>query len=190
MFIPYNVTGMFERGILVRTAGRPELLVNSARTEVWAVDRDVAMTLAGSLNQFLSQFTFAAPRFSLVLMGVFATVGLALVAIGVYSVIAYAVSRQTQEIGIRMALGAPRAGVLRMVFRSGLRLIVIGIALGFLASAAATRVIASQLRDISPYDPFTFASVGAVMLLAGMAACYVPARRATRVDPLVALRYE
>ena len=190
MFIPYNVTGMFERGILVRTAGRPELLLNSARTEVWAVDRDVAMTLAGSLNQFLSQFTFAEPRFSLVLMGVFGAVGLALVAIGVYSVIAYAVSRQTQEIGIRMALGAPRAGVLRMVFRSGLRLIVIGIVLGFLASAAATRVIASQLRDISPYDPFTFASVGVVMLLAGMAACYVPARRATRVDPLVALRYE
>ncbi|MGH9384207.1 MAG: ABC transporter permease [Vicinamibacterales bacterium] len=190
MFIPYNVTGMFERGILVRTEARPELLLNSARNEVWAVDRNVAMTLAGSLNSFLTQFTFAEPRFSLVLLGVFAGVGLALVAIGVYSVIAYSVSRQTQEIGIRMALGAQRASVLRMVFRSGLRLIVIGIVVGLVASAAATRVIASQLRDVSQYDPFTFASVGAVMLLAGVAACYVPARRATRVDPLVALRCE
>jgi putative ABC transport system permease protein len=190
MFIPYNVTGMFERGILVRTAGRPELLLNSARQEVWAVDRNVAVTLAGSLNQFLTQFTYAEPRFSLVLLAVFSGVGLVLVAIGVYSVIAYAVSRQTQEIGIRMALGAQRGNVLQLVLRSGLRLIVIGIVAGLVASVAATRVIANQLRDISPYDPLTLTGVAAVMLLAGVVACYMPARRATRVDPLVALRYE
>jgi len=190
MFIPYNVTGMFERGVLVRTANRPELLLNSVRNEVWAVDRNVAMTMTGSLNQFLTQFSYAEPRFSLVLLGVFASVGLVLVAIGVYSVIAYTVSRQTQEIGIRMALGAQRADVLRMVFRTGLRLIVFGIVLGLVASAAATRVIANQLREISQYDPLTLSGVTLVMLLAGVVACYMPARRATRVDPMVALRYE
>src|SRR6185503_7255132 len=134
--------------------------------------------------------TYAEPRFSLVLLAVFSAVGLLLVGIGVYSVIAYAVSRQTQEIGVRMALGAGRTDVLRMVFQSGLRLIAIGIVIGLLATAAATRVVASQLRDISQYDPLTFAGVAAVMLTAGVAACYIPARRATRVDPLVALRYE
>jgi putative ABC transport system permease protein len=189
-FIPYTITGAFERGILVRTATEPGALLNSVRREIWAVDRGVAVTLTGTLKGYLRQFSYAEPRFSLVLLGVFAGVGLVLVAIGVYSVIAYTVSRQTQEIGIRMALGARRVDVLGMIVRMGLRLVFVGVAIGLLASAGATRVLASQLSGISPRDPITLAGAVAVMTLAGLAACYFPARRAMRVDPMVALRYE
>jgi putative ABC transport system permease protein len=189
-FIPYTVTGAFERGILVRTAMAPEALLNDVRRAIWAVDRSVALTNTGTLKGFLTQFSYAAPRFTLVLLGVFAGLGLLLVAIGVYSVIAYTVSRQTHEIGIRMALGARRIDVLGMIARYGLRLLGIGLAIGLLGSVAATRVLASELWDISPRDPLALTSAVVVMTLAGLAACYVPARRATRVDPMVALRYE
>lgn len=188
--IPYTTTGAFERGILVRTAGEPDALLDSVRREIWATDRNVALTLTGSLTHFLTQFSYAEPRFALVLLGVFAGVGLLLVGVGVYSVIAYTVSRQTQEIGIRMALGARRVDVLGMIIRMGLRLVAVGVAIGLAASFGATRVIRSQLWNISPHDPITLASVVAVMALAGFAACYFPARRATRVDPMVALRYD
>lgn len=113
-----------------------------------------------------------------------------LVAIGVFSVMAYSVSLQTHEIGIRMALGAPTSNVLRMVLSKGLRLISVGIVLGTLASIALTRFVASQFWGVSPRDPVTFIGVMVVLAAVGTAACLVPARRATRVDPLIALRYE
>jgi putative ABC transport system permease protein len=154
------------------------------------VDRSVALTLTGSLEDFLKRYSYAEPRFSLVLMSVFASVGLALVALGVFSVIAYTVARQTHEIGIRMALGAGHTDVMRMVLRRGLQLVGLGVCVGLLASFAVTRVIANQLWEVSPRDPLTLGAVVAVVALAGLAACYFPARRATRVDPLVALRCE
>ena len=190
ILIPYTITGEFERGILVRTQGNPEALMNSVRREVWSVDRGVALTLTGTLTGYLKQFSYAQPRFSVILLGVFASVGLILVAVGVYSVIAYTVSRQTREIGIRMALGAGRSDVLRMVATMGLRLIAIGAVIGLLASLGATRVIASQLTGVSPHDPLTLAGVVAVMGMVGIAACYFPAQRASRVDPNVALRVD
>jgi putative ABC transport system permease protein len=113
-----------------------------------------------------------------------------LVSLGVYSVIAYTVSRQTHEIGIRMALGAARGDVLKMVLRMGLRLSAIGIVLGLIATSAVTRAIATQLFGISPHDPVTMAGVVLVVIGVGLAACYFPAKRATKVDPMVALRYE
>jgi putative ABC transport system permease protein len=174
----------------VRTAGDPNALLNSVRREVWAVDRHVAITLTGSLTGYLKQFSYAEPRFSLVVLGVFAAVGFVLVAVGVYSVIAYTVSRQTHEIGIRIALGAARADVLRMVIRMGLQLIAIGAAAGLAVSLVATRVIASQLWGISPHDPATLVGVVMAMTAVGLAACYFPARRAMKVNPIVALRYE
>jgi putative ABC transport system permease protein len=160
------------------------------RREIWGVDRSVALTMTGSLQDYLKRFSYAEPRFSLILLGVFAGVGLVLVAIGVFSVIAYTVSRQTHEIGIRMALGAGRADELRMVLRMGFRLIALGVGVGLLASFAVTRVLASQLWSISPHDPLTLGIVVVVVAIAGLTACYFPARRATRVDPMVALRYE
>ncbi len=189
-FIPYTVTGAHERGILVRTAGPPEALLNNVRREIWAVDRNVAITLAGSLTGYLRRFSYAEPRLSLVILGVFAAVGLVLVALGVYSVVAYTVSRQTHEIGIRMALGASRVDVLKMVLRMGLGLIGVGVVVGVATSLAATRVMASQLFGVTPHDPPTLALAVVVVAVAGFSACYFPARRATRVDPMVALRYE
>jgi predicted permease len=190
MFVPYTITGAFERGIMVRTSAPPLSLLNDVRREIWAVDRSVALTLTGSLEDFLKRYSYAEPRFSLVLMSVFASVGLALVALGVFSVIAYTVARQTHEIGIRMALGAGRADVVWMVLRRGLQLVSLGLGVGLLASFAVTRVIASQLWGVSPRDPATLLAAVAVVALAGLAACYFPARRATKVDPLVALRVE
>ncbi len=189
-WVPYTVTGSGERGILVRTAGDPLLMLNAVRREIWATDHNVALTFTGSLEGFISEFSYAGPRFALVMTGVFAGIGLILVTIGVYSVIAYTASRQTHEIGIRMALGARRADVFHMVLRMGTRLVVLGLAIGLLVSVGVSRVIASQLWGVSPYDPVTLASVAAVLLVTGLVACWVPARRATRVDPLVALRYE
>jgi len=190
VFLPYTVTGAFDGGILVRTSKDPLGMVNTVQREIWSIDRNVALSFTGSLEGSLKSYVYAEPRFSLILLGVFAGVGLVLVAIGVYSVIAYTVSQQTHEIGIRMALGASREDVLRMVLWMGARLIALGVIIGLLASFGATRLIASQLWGVSPHDPITLCGVVAVVVLTGFAACYFPARRATRVDPMVALRYE
>jgi putative ABC transport system permease protein len=190
LYVPYTITGSFERGILVRTAGAPMPFLNAVRRETWAVDRNVALTLTRTLDDFLSDFSYAQPRFTLLVLGVFAGIGLALVGIGVYSVIAYTVSRQTHEIGIRMALGAGRRRVLGMVLRMGGLLIGIGVAVGLAASFAVTRVIQSQLWNVSAHDPLTFVGVTVAIAIAGAAACFFPAMRATRVDPMIALRFE
>ena len=187
-FIPYTVTGAFERGILARTRGNPDALIDRVKREVWAVDRGVAITLTGSLSGYLTQFSYATPRFSVVLLGVFASLGLVLVAIGVYSVIAYTVSQQTHEIGIRMALGAAPVHVLRLVGFMGMRLVAAGALIGLLGSFLATRLIAAELFSTSRHDPLTLTAVVMTIAVVGFAACYFPARRATRVDPLIALR--
>jgi ABC-type antimicrobial peptide transport system permease subunit len=189
-FMPYSVTGAFSRGLLVRTSGPPMAMLETMRREVWAVDRGVALTGAGALTDFLRRFSYAEPRLGLTILGVFAVLGTLLVAIGVYSVIAYTVARQTHEIGIRMALGAERAHVLRMVLGMGSRLVGLGVVIGLVVSLAATRVLASQLFGVASHDPLTLAIVIVVVVMTGAAACLFPARRATRVDPLVALRYE
>jgi putative ABC transport system permease protein len=189
-FMPYTVTGAFERGILMRTQTNPLAMAQTVRREVWAVDRNVAITLTGSLTDYLKQFSYAEPRFGLVVLGVFAVVGLVLVVLGVYSVVAYTVSRQTQEIGIRMALGAGHGQVMTMVLRMGMSVVAIGIIAGVLAALGVTRVLRNQLWGLSATDPLTLAGVTVVIACAGICACYFPARRATRVDPVIALRYE
>jgi putative ABC transport system permease protein len=187
--IPDGITRAFDRGLLVRTAGPPMAMLNDVRREIWAVDRNIALTQIGSLTDSL-QFSYAEPRFGVMVLGIFAGVGLVLVALGVYSVIAYTVSRQTHDIGIRLALGATRGDVLRLVLGSGLGLVGVGIGIGLLGSLAATRVLSHQLFGVAPHDVPTLLSVVAVVIAAGLAACYFPARRAMRVDPMVALRSE
>jgi putative ABC transport system permease protein len=190
VWIPYTVTGSAERGILVRTASEPLSMMNAVRQEIWATDHSVALTMTGTLEGYISQFSYAGPRFSFFLLGIFAGIGLILVTIGVYSVLAYTAARRTHEIGIRMALGAERAHVLGLVVRMGLRLVIVGVAIGVAASLALGRVIATQLWGVSPYDAPTLIAVPLLLLVTGLVACWVPARRAARVDPLVALRYE
>ena len=121
---------------------------------------------------------------------IFASIGLILVTIGVYSVLAYTTAQRTQEIGIRMALGAESSDVLKMVIRMGLRLVAIGVVVGLLASLAMGKIIATQLWGVSAYDPWTLTLVPTLLFLTGLVACWLPARRASRVDPLIALRHE
>jgi putative ABC transport system permease protein len=154
------------------------------------VDRNVALADTGSLESYLEKFSYAQPRFGVASLGVFAAIGLMLVVIGVFSVMAYTVSLQTHEIGIRMALGAQQSNVLQMVLRKGMRLMIAGIVTGLFASFALTRLLASQIWGVSATDPLTSTVVVVVVVGVGLVACLMPAQRATHVDPLVALRYE
>ena len=190
IWVPYTVTGSAFRGILVRTAKDPLTMMNAVQHEIWATDANVAVTLTGTLEGYISQFSYAGPRFGFFLMMIFGGIGLVLVTIGVYSVLAYTTARRTQEIGIRMALGAKGSDVQGMVIRMGLRLVGLGVGIGLIVSVALGRVIATQLWGVSAYDPWTLVCVPAVLLITGIVACWVPARRAASVDPLVALRYE
>jgi putative ABC transport system permease protein len=190
VWLPYTVTGSGQRSVLVRTAGDPMMLMNSLRREVWATDHSVALTYTGPMEDFISLQSFAGPRFGFVMMTIFAAVGFVLVSVGVYSVVAYGAARRTHEIGIRMALGASRASAIRLVLRMGMRVVVIGVAIGLVASLALSRIMASQLWQVSAHDPLTIAGVAALLLATGVLACWVPARRASSIEPIVALRYE
>jgi putative ABC transport system permease protein len=190
IWVPYTVTGSAFRGILVRTANEPLSMMNAVEHEIWSTDANVALTFTGTLEGYISQFSFAGPRFGFFLMSIFGSIGLVLVTIGVYSVLAYTTARRTHEIGIRMALGAEGSDVQGMVIRMGLRLVGLGVGIGLIVSMAIGRVIATQLWGVSAYDPWTLVSVPALLLITGILACWLPARRAASVDPLVALRYE
>jgi putative ABC transport system permease protein len=190
VWVPYTVAGSASRGVLVRTAQEPLSMMNAVRQEIWATDRGVALTLTGTLEGYIRSFSYAGPRFGFVLMTLFGSIGLILVTIGVYSVLAYTTERRTHEIGIRMALGAERGDVLRLVITMGLRLVMVGILIGLIASLSLARVIATQLWGVSAHDPATLVAVVILLLVTGVVACWIPARRASRVDPLVALRYE
>lgn len=190
VFLPCTLDAAGDRAIFVRAAGEPLALLNAVRHEIWAVDRRIALTESDSIANYLTRYAYAAPRFTLLVLGVFAALGLLLVALGIYSVISYVVARQTRDFGVRLAIGATPGDVLRHVVLGSFRLIGAGIVVGVALSLAVTRVLAGQLWQISPYDFTTLASVTAVVTLTGLAACLVPARRATRVDPMVALRQD
>jgi putative ABC transport system permease protein len=190
IWVPYTMTGSAFRGILVRTANEPMTMMNAVQHEIWSTDANVAVTLTGTLEGYISQFSFAGPRFGFFLMTIFGSIGLVLVTIGVYSVLAYTTARRTHEIGIRMALGAEGSDVQGMVIRMGLKLVALGVGIGLIVSIAIGRVIATQLWGVSAYDPWTLVCVPALLLTTGIVACWLPARRAAGVDPLVALRYE
>jgi predicted permease len=164
-------------------------LTQAARAEVKAFNPRQIIWRAQTVEQLLS--TSVAPRkFNMMLLGIFAGVALVLAAVGLYGVMSYSVSWRTQEIGIRMALGAKRTDVLRMVVRQGMTMTLIGLAVGLVGVIALSRVMVGLLYGVSPTDPFTFTGVSIVLLLVALLACLIPARRATRVDPIVALRSE
>jgi putative ABC transport system permease protein len=190
VWIPYSVTGSGMRRLLVRTTGDPGSMNATIRKAVWTVDPTVAFAEGQPLAEWLNTFSYAQPRLGLFLVATFAAIGLLLVTLGVYSVIAYSTSRRTHEIGIRMALGAAPADVLKMVLKHGLALLFPGIAIGIIASFALSRAVVSLLWGVSPYDPLSAVSVVLLLLAIGLLACWIPARRATRVSPVTALHYE
>ncbi len=189
-FLPASVAGFgYPMSILARTAGDPHLWLKSVRREIWNVDPEVAVSASGSIEDFLND-EFKVPRFEFATLAGFAGIGLIFVVIGVFSVMGYAVSLQTQQIGVRMALGANQSNILASVLLRGLALVATGILIGVCVSLVLTRLVTNQIWGISPTDPWTFATVVACVLTVGVAACYIPALRASTVDPMVALRYE
>ena len=188
--LPYTISGFGIPNILVRTAVDPNLLLKSTYQAVWSVDPNVGINMSGSLASILDEYVYEEPRFEFVTLGSFAAIGLFLVIIGVFGVMAYTVSLRTQEIGVRMALGAQQDAVLRMILKKGLSLVSAGILIGVLLSFGLTRFLVSQVWGVSVVDPWTFAAVVICVAGVGLLACLLPARRAAQVDPLVALRYE
>jgi predicted permease len=173
----------------VRTTGRPEAVMGTVRGQLQSLDTNMAITNVQTVQEIMRQGLWA-PRMAAGLLTLFGGLALILAAVGVYGVLSYSVSQQTREIGIRMSLGAQQGQVLRMVIGQGLRLAVTGLGLGLLAAFGLTRVLSSLLFGVSAHDPITFGGVSLVLVSAAILACYIPARRATRVDPIVALRYE
>ena len=175
---------------MVRTSHDPATMMSAVRQEVWATDSGVALVIPGTLEDYISEALYTGPRFGFLVMTTFGCIGLILVTVGVYSMLAYSTAQKTHEIGIRMALGAEGPAVLRMVVRAGLRLVVAGIAIGMAVSLVVVRVIETQLVGVPVYDPPTLAATTLLLALTAAIACWIPARRAARVDPLIALRYE
>ncbi|HEV2224974.1 MAG TPA: ABC transporter permease [Candidatus Acidoferrales bacterium] len=189
IYIPFSQAPNATMTLVVRTQTSPESVIPAVKGIVARLDKDQAIDKIVTMESLLSKST-AQPRFYSFLLGIFANLALLLAAIGTYGVIAYSVAQRTHEIGIRMALGARRGDVLRMVIREGMLLASIGIALGVGGALAMTRFLRSLLFEIKPTDPATFAAVAIVLAVVALVACYIPARRAMRVDPMVALRYE
>ena len=179
----------FDSAIIVRTSGEPLSFLPSVRSTIASIDRQMALLGPESMEQRLGQ-SFAPHRFNMVLLATFAGLALLLAAVGIYGVMAQFVAQRTHEIGIRMALGAHPINVLRLVLGQGMRLAMLGLGIGIVAAAGATRLIRSLLYGISASDPAAFIFVAVLLIGVVLLASYVPARRAMRVDPIIALRYE
>ena len=182
-----QMTGVMS--FLVRTAADPGGLIKSIRTQILEVDKDVPVFEVQTMEQVRSQAS-SSIRYVTLIMDVFALIALLLAAVGIYAVVAYSVTQRRHEIGVRLALGAEQRDVGRLVVRQGMLLISIGVAGGATAALAITRLMGSLLYGIHPGDPLTFVAVSLLLSAIAIVACYIPARRATKVDPMVALRYE
>jgi predicted permease len=174
---------------VLRTAGDPGDLAPAARREIQAIDKDQPVSDVRTMESWLSE-SLARTRFGTLLLGAFAGLALTLAAAGLYGVMSYSVAQRQNEIGVRMALGARAGDVLRLVIRQGLALVLAGVALGLLGALALTRLLASLLYEVSATDPLTFAALALLLTAVSAVACYLPARRAARVDPLIAMRYD
>jgi putative ABC transport system permease protein len=175
--------------LAVRTAVEPSSMASAIHAQVAAIDSELPIYNVATLDKTLSD-SVAPRRFNMVLLGIFAFIALALATVGIYGVMAFWVMQRTHEIGIRMALGAERGDVLGLVVRQGLRLTAAGVIIGLAGAWALTHFLTSFLFGVRPTDMATYAAVSIVLVAVSMLACYIPARRATGVDPTVALRYE
>jgi predicted permease len=190
MYVPYaQDAGWSSMSFVIRTNTDPMSLAAAARSELRSLDKGVPIFNVKTMADVLA-VSVAPRRTPMILLTVFAGVALLLAVIGIYGVTSYYVTQRTQEIGIRMALGAQMGDVLKLVLRGGLLLATIGVALGLAGALALTRLLRTLLFGVSPTDIFTFAAVALCLLITALLACYLPARRATKVDPLTALRYE
>ena len=189
VYVSYQQQPWLSASLVVRAASSPDSARKDAQQAIWAVDKNQPVSKSDTAEMVLSN-ALAEPRLYTMLLGAFAALALILAAVGIYGVMAYSVAERTREIGIRMALGAQASDVMRMVIGQATKLIVAGVGIGLVACVGLTRLIASLLFGVSATDPVTFALVSALLAGVALMACYIPARRATKVDPMIALRYE
>jgi putative ABC transport system permease protein len=191
LYSPYTQINNWKRWMTfaVRTQADPAAMEQAVKEQIWKIDSQLPITKVQTMSE-VAAASFAARRFNMLLLTLFAGLALVLAAVGVYGVMSYAVTQRTHEIGIRMALGAQVGSVIRLVMKSGLSIAIVGVAIGLAGAFALTRVMRSLLFAVEATDKATFASVSVCLFLIALVACYIPARRATKVDPLAALRYE
>jgi putative ABC transport system permease protein len=193
MYVPFRqvdaLLPQYFLSIVVRTDGNPLALSTEFRDAVRQVDPSQPIVKMRTMEENIST-SVVQPKFRATLLSIFSFLALALAAIGIYGVISYSVTQRTREIGIRMTLGADGLAVLRMILKQGIALALLGVGLGLAGAFGLTRLLENFLFQVKPFDPLTFAGVAAVLIAVSLAACWFPARRATRVDPIVALRYE
>lgn len=192
VFFPAAQTSLYPVPVsdfAIHTAGAPLGIVRDVQRQVWAIDKDQPVTRVETLEEVVSA-SVAERRFQAAVLLLFAGVALLLAVVGVYGVISYAVAQRTPEIGLRLALGAQRYNILRLTMARAFGPILAGLAAGLAGALAASRLLSSLLFEVKPFDPATFVLVGALLGMVALGACLIPAQRATRVDPMVALRYE
>jgi ABC-type antimicrobial peptide transport system permease subunit len=187
IYVPYAQGTWNIVMLAVRTEGRPERMATAVQSAIWELNRDASLSLVRSMDRILWELV-ARPRFNLLLFGIFALVALVLATMGVYSVMSYTVAQTKREIGIRMALGAQPRDVLRLVIGQGMALTFLGLAVGLLASFGLARLLQSLLFGVNTTDPLTFTVITILLAFAALLACWIPARRATKVNPMIALR--
>jgi putative ABC transport system permease protein len=188
MYVPFRQDVFSTMWVTLRTDGDPAALAGAARAALKEIDPQIPAYLVSPLDDVVDG-SLDQRRFSMLLLGLFASIALFLAAVGLYGVISYSVSLRTQEIGLRRAIGAPPGRLLRMVVGQGMRLVVIGIAVGLAAALALARFVSTLLYGVTPFDVPSYAATAAALLAVAALACYVPARRAMRVDPIIALRH-
>jgi putative ABC transport system permease protein len=189
VYFPYPQMAAPSMSLVVRTASDPLSLAGAVKSQIQMIDKDLPIDEAKTMQQLLAE-SISGRRFNMLLLTVFAVVALVLAIVGIYGVMSYTVTQRTHEIGIRVAIGAQSRDVFRMVIGQGMMLAMIGVAFGLIGAFGLTRLMTTMLFGVEPTDPATFVSIALLLTAVALVACYIPGRRATKVNPLVALRYE